>query len=43
MEKGCVGGVGVLFWWWYVRKSVGVGSCVVIVVLGCVDVLGISG
>ena len=43
VEKRCVGGVGVLFWRWYVRKSVGVGSCVVIVVLGCVDVLGISG
>ena len=25
VEKGCVGGVGVLFWWWYVRKSVGGG------------------
>lgn len=33
VEKRCVGGVGVLFWRWYVRKSVGVGSCVVIVVL----------
>ena len=27
VEKRCVVGVGVLFWRWNVRKSVGVGSC----------------